>query len=114
MNTITFDPEKAKRVESAVCSEFGTTLSEVVSFRDSLAKKVVVFVLTKKYGYDKRVLGYKYQMTYLYVPTVISELEFMIKMVPAFELKINAVLKRIEDEKILETAGNRNFATALS
>lgn len=114
MNPTTFDTEKAKQVETAVCSEFGTTLSEVVSFRDSLAKKVVVFVLTTRLGYDKRILGHKYQMSYLYVPTVISEIEYMVKVVPGFELKINAVLKSIENEKILDTARNRNFATALS
>jgi len=114
MKTTTFDTEKAKRVESAVCSEFGTTLSEIVSFRDSLAKKVVVFVLSKQYGYDKRILGYKYQMSYLYVPTVVSELEYMAKVVPGFELKINAVLKSVENEKNLDIARNRNFATALS
>jgi hypothetical protein len=114
MNTTTFDTEKAKRVESVVCSEFGTTLSEIVSFRDSLVKKVVVFVLLKQYGYDKRILGHKYQMTYLYVPTVIFEIERMLIVVPGFELKMNAVLKRIEDEKVLDISGNRHFATALS
>lgn len=114
MNTTTFDTEKAKRVESAVCSEFGTMISEIVSFRDSLAKKVVVFILTKQFGYDKRILGHKYQMTYLYVPTVVFEMEQMLKVVPGFGLKINAVLKIIKNEKILDYAGNRNFAAALS
>lgn len=114
MNTTTFDTEKAKRVESAVCSEFGTTLSEIVSFRDSLAKKVVVFLLSKYCGYDKRMIGHKYQMTYLYVPTVVSELEYMIKVVPGLNNKINAVLKQIDNEKTLDTARNRHLASALS
>ena len=114
MNPTTFDTEKAKQVETAVCGEFGTVLSDVVSFRDSLAKKVVVFILTKQFGYDKRIIGHKYQMTYLYVPTVVLEMEQMLKIVPGFGLKINAVLKMIENEKILDYAGNRNFAAALS
>lgn len=114
MNTTTFDTEKAKQVETAVCSEFGTTLSEIVSFRDSLAKKVVVFILTTRFSCDKRILGHKYQISYLYVPTVVSELEYMAKVVPGFEMKINAVLKSIENEKILDNARNRDFATALS
>jgi hypothetical protein len=114
MNTISFDTEKAKLVERTVCREFGTTLSDIVSFRDSLAKKVVVFLLTKQYGYDKRILGHKYQMTYLYVPTVVAELEHLMKVVPGFEGKINAILKQLDDEKILDLAGSRNFAPALS
>jgi hypothetical protein len=114
MNASTFDTEKAKLVETAVCSEFGTTLSEIVSFKDSLAKKVVVFVLFKILGYDKRILGHKYQMTYLYVPTVVLEMESMMKMVPGFELKINSVLKSVEYEKNLDGSRNRNFATAVS
>lgn len=114
MNTTTFDTEKAKQVETAVCSEFRTTLSEVVSFRDSLVKKVVVFVLSTRFGYDKRVLGHKYQMTYLYVPAVIQEIEYMMKVVSGFELRINVVLKSIENEKTLDSKRNRNFATALS
>lgn len=114
MNTITFDTEKAKQVETAVCSEFGTTLSEIVSFRDSLAKKVVVFILSKLYGYDKRILGHKYQMTYLYVPTVIFEINRMMQVVPGLELKINAVLKIVENEKDLDLSRNRNLETVIS
>lgn len=114
MNTITFDTKKAKQVEKAVCSEFGTTLSEIVSFRDSLAKKVVVFILFKNLGYDKRMIGHKYQMTYLYVPTVVEEMEALLKTVPGFELKINSVLKIVKDEKVLDQSRTRSLETALS
>jgi len=110
MNTISFDTEKAKLVEMAVCSEFGTTLSEIVRFRDSLAKKVVVFILSTQFGYDKRILGHKYQMTYLYVPTVIEETKRMMVVVPAFGEKINAVLKSIENEvKEMGAVGRGNI-----
>ena len=114
MNTITFDTEKAKQVETAVCSEFGNSVSEIVGFGDTVFKKVVVFVLHKHLGYDKRMIGHKYQMTYLFVPTVVDEVGRMIKMVSGFESKINAVLKRIENEKTLEHTRNRSIETALS
>ena len=110
MKPTTFDTEKAKQVEQAVCREFGTTISDIVSYRDSLAKKVVVFVLDKLYGYDKRILGHKYQMTYLYVPTVVYEIELNIKIVPGFENKINAIIKSIENEvEKMGTMGRRYF-----
>jgi len=114
MNTITFDTEKAKLVEKAVCREFGCGIADIVSFGDTMTKKVVVFLLIKQYGYDKRILGHKYQITYLYVPTVVAELEHMIKVVPGFELKMNAIIQQLDDEKTLDTAGSRNFAPALS
>lgn len=114
MNTITFDTEKAKRVESLVCCEFGCAISEIVSFRDSIFKKVVVFLLSKLYGYDKRMIGHKYQMTYLYVPTAISEIEDYIKMKSGFETKINSILKQIDNEKILDPKRIRHSFEAVS
>ncbi|MGQ7945035.1 hypothetical protein [Flavobacterium sp. WC2509] len=95
MKTITFDTENAKIVEQAISSEFGCRVSEIVSLRDSLVKKVIVFLLSKTKKYDARTLGHKYQISYLYVPTVIAEMEYMIKTVPVFETKINNVYERI-------------------
>lgn len=114
MNTITFDTEKAKHVESLVCGEFGCAISEIVSFKDSIFKKVVVFLLSKHYGYDKRMIGHKYQMTYLFVPTVVSELETMMKRIPLFETKINTILKQIDNEKILDPKGIRHSFEVVS
>jgi len=114
MNTTTFDTEKAKQVETAVCREFGSSIAEVLGYGDTMAKKVVVFVLFNYLGYDKRVIGHKYQMTYLYVPTVVSEIEFLIKTLSSFETKINEVLKNCIHEKNLDTARDRDLATALS
>lgn len=114
MNTITFDTEKAKLVERAVCREFGCGIADIVSFGDTMTKKVVVFLLTKQYGYDKRIIGHKYQMTYLYVPTVIAKMEFMMKVVPGFELKMNAIIQQLDNEKTLDSAGIRDFATDVS
>lgn len=95
MKTITFDTENAKIVEQAISSEFGCRVSEIVSLRDSLVKKVIVFLLSKTKNYDARSLGHKYQMSYLYVPTVIAEMEYLVKTVPDFEMKINNVYERI-------------------
>jgi hypothetical protein len=63
---------------------------------------VIVFILSKTQNYDARTLGHKYQISYLYVPTVIVEVEYLIKTVPAFETKINKVY-----EKILDAGGKR-------
>lgn len=99
MKTTTFDSDYAKIMEQAISSEFGCRVSEIVSLRDSLGKKVVVFLLTKTKNYDARTLGHKYQISYLYVPTVIQEIEYMVKTVPGFESKINAIYERIDFER---------------
>jgi len=96
METITFDTEYTKKLEFAISVEFSCKISEIVSLRDSLVKKVIVFLLSKTKNYDARTLGHKYQISYLYVPTVIAEMEYMIKTVPGFEMKINAVLKTLD------------------
>lgn len=112
MKTTTFDTENAKIVEQAISSEFGCRVSEIVSLRDSLVKKVVVFILTKTKEYDARTLGHKYQISYLYVPTVITEMEYLIKTVPGFESKINAILKNIDYEvEEMGALGGRNFSS---
>jgi hypothetical protein len=96
MKTITFDAENAYIVEQAISSEFGCRISEIVSLRDSLVKKVVVFILFKTKEYDARTLGAHYQISWLYVPTVIQEMEYLVKTVPGFELKINKIYERID------------------
>jgi hypothetical protein len=95
MKTIAFDTKKAEMVERAISAEFGCKVSEIVSLRDSLFKKVVVFILSKTQHYDARVLGVKYQISYLYIPTVIAEMEHLIKTVPLFESKIKNVYEQI-------------------
>ncbi|WP_119792070.1 hypothetical protein [Flavobacterium anhuiense] len=95
MKTITFDSEKANAVEKAVSEVFGCRVSEIVSLRDTLVKKVVVYILFKTENCCSRVLAANYQISYLYVPTVIAELEYMKKVVPGFESKIESVLKKI-------------------
>jgi hypothetical protein len=96
MKTTTFDTENAEIIEQIVCTEFGCRISEIVSLRDSFVKKVVVFLLCKTQNYDVRLLAVKYQISHLYIPTAVAEIEYMVKTVPGFELKINNVYERIE------------------
>ena len=102
MKTTTFDTEKANSIEQAVCSEFGFSISDIVSFRDAMAKKVVVFLLVKYLGLDKRMVGKMYQMSYLYVPTVIAEMEQMEKVVAVCKVKIVLIINQLKNEKILD------------
>lgn len=114
MKTITFNTEIAKMAEQCISIEFGCRVSEIVSLRDTLVKKVVVFLLSKTEGYDARTLGHKYQLCYLYVPTVIKEMEYMVKTVPGFESKINNIIKKIENAKVLDIGGTDNCKKILS
>jgi hypothetical protein len=95
MNTISFDAEKAALVEAAVCCEFGNSISEIVSIKDTLVKKVVVFILSNQYGFGNRIIGHKYQMTYLYVPTVVLEITTLLKSDVSFNDKVTNVFKQI-------------------
>lgn len=99
MNTITFDTEKAKQIEAAVCCEFGTGISDIVSIRDTMAKKVVVFILSQHFKFGNRIIGHKYQMTYLFIPMVILEIENLIKLVPGVGIKIDTILKKYSMRK---------------
>jgi hypothetical protein len=58
-------------------------------------KKVVVFFLVTEHGFNKRNIGLKYQITYLYVPTVVSEIEYQIKKYKGLQQSIQRI-KEIE------------------
>ncbi|QGK72823.1 hypothetical protein [Flavobacterium sp. SLB02] len=98
MKTIAFDAEYANKLELAISSEFGCNRSEILSLRDSFVKKVTVFILFKTKDYDTRVLGANYQISWLYIPTVIKEIEYMLKVVPGFEIKIKNVYQLISEK----------------
>lgn len=101
MKTITFDENKAKEIEQIVCGVFGFYPLDIVRIKDTFSKKVVVFLLFKYFGFDKRNIGRAYQMTYLYVPTVVAEMESMYDRECEFEFKIDCVLKKMGyEEKI--------------
>jgi hypothetical protein len=93
--TITFDKEKAVELEQAVCSVFGCEVSDLLGYPDTIFKKVVVYVLHRFLDYDSRSIGRAYQMTYLYVPTVVDEMEFQMLVVGGFRDKIVEVCKKI-------------------
>lgn len=98
MNAIPFDQLKAKEVEAIVCETFGCRIADIVCYSDTVFKKVVVYVLSKFYAYDRRSIGHAYQMTYLYVPTVVEEMEVQMRLLTGFRDKIVEVLKRVEYE----------------
>ncbi|MBF04999.1 MAG: hypothetical protein CMP76_17115 [Flavobacterium sp.] len=73
--TILYNEDIAKEVETAVMCVFGCKLTDLVGFFDTDYKKIVVFVLSKLYGFDKRNIAQAYSMSYMYVPTVVDEIE---------------------------------------
>lgn len=106
MKAITFDTEEAKIIEAAICLEFGCSLNEIVCFKNTFFKKVVVYFLVKIKSYKDRNVGLKYQITYLYIPTVIKEIDYMIKVVPGFKTKIDKIINIITNEKIMDCSTN--------
>lgn len=112
MKPTTFDIEKAKSVECAVCSEFECSVSDIVSLTDTMVKKVVVFVLRKFYDFNIHQIGNAYKMTYLYVPTVVNELENRFLNDVIFRNKIITVCNEIgyRYEKSLDFGRSRNIA----
>ena len=106
-NTTTFNDDNAKAVENAVMLEFGAKYSELISITDTTSKKVVVFILNRLFGYDKRIIGRIYQMTYLYVPTVVEQVEYQYLVDISFREKIINICKIIGYEYKLE-----EYATA--
>ncbi|MFT5760910.1 MAG: hypothetical protein ACI8WA_000011 [Polaribacter sp.] len=73
--TYTYNEAKAKQVENAVMQVFQCSISDLIGNSDTQYKKVVVFILNKLLGYDKRNIGVAYSITYLFVPTVVNEIE---------------------------------------
>jgi hypothetical protein len=62
---------------------------------------VVVFLLVTEHGFNKRNIGLKYQITYLYVPTVVSEIEYQIKNI-GITAKYPAHKRAIDYEKVMD------------
>lgn len=113
MKTTTFDLMKMQAIDLAVCKEFECRICDLVNVADTFQKKVVVFILTH-YGYDKRTIGQRYQMTYLYVPTVVAETEHMMKVVLGFKEKINRILNIIDYGENLDFDRSWYFNQAIS
>jgi hypothetical protein len=95
MNTITFfDTDKAIAIETAVMTEMDCSIYKIIGGNNTMEKKVVVFLLTKLFGYNWRIIGRKYQITYLYVPTVVQQLQYQYKVDLNFKKMINNILKK--------------------
>lgn len=109
METISFDIRKAKIIEDAVCEEFGCSIAEILCFKNTFFKKVVVYLLVKVHGYNKRNIGLHYLITYLYVPTVVEELEWKYRNVVVFKKSISNLCKKIGYESDLDLGGKHNF-----
>lgn len=90
-----YNEEIAKQVEDAVMQVYGCRFSEIVGCIDTPSKKVVVFILSKLFDFDKRNIAVAYSMTYLYVPTVVDEIEMQFIISPAAREKIINVSKLI-------------------
>jgi len=91
--TTAFDKEKCAAVETAVMKVLDCNIHEIVNFPDTFSKKVVVFVLSKFYDFDKYNLARAYQITYLYVPTVVEQMEFQLLTDWHFREKVSLILK---------------------
>lgn len=98
----TYDEMKAKEVEKAVIGEFDCQLKDIVSSRDTLVKRVVVFVLFKFYGYQKRNIGAVYSVTWLYIPKLSELIENTMVHDADFREKVLNVLKKCGYEKVLD------------
>lgn len=87
--------EKAKQIEAAIIATYGCELKRIVSLKDTVEKKVLVFFMYKLLGFNKRTIGHAYQMTYLYVPTVVDEVEIQYMLDEKFREKIITIGKLI-------------------
>lgn len=102
MKTITFDINMAEALEAAVCDVFACSVYEIVGMRYTLSKKVVVFILNDLFGYNHRIIGRKYQLSHLYVPTIVNQIAYQFKVDLGFKAKVNEVKKRIGYEGVLD------------
>lgn len=95
MNTSAFNKDYASEVENSVMLYFGAKLSAIVGNYDSIEKKAVVFILKKYLDFNQRHLARAYSINYLYVPTVVEQMEYQMKVDVLFKEKINQVLESI-------------------
>ena len=112
--TTAFDKQKCAAVEQAVMQVLDCNLHEIVNFPDTFSKKVVVFVLSKFYDFDKRNIGQAYQMTYLYVPTVVDEMEFRLLTDWKFREQISLILNKLNYAAKVDFIGNRIASKAMA
>jgi hypothetical protein len=100
MKTTVFDPAIATDVENAVMNCFGCERHEIVQYRDSEVKKVVVFILLHHFGFNKRIIGWNYRITHWYVPTAAEEVKAKCEFDEGFKAKVDALLNSVESLKV--------------
>jgi hypothetical protein len=100
MKTTAFDPAIATDVENAVMKYFGCERHDIIQYRDSEVKKVVVFILFHHFGFNKRIIGWNYKMTHWYVPTAADEVKQLYEHNSAFKEKIDHLFNVLRDLKV--------------
>ncbi|WP_298220862.1 hypothetical protein [Flavobacterium sp.] len=97
-----YNSETVKKLETAVCQIFDCKYSDIIGFADTVPKKVVVFILSKLYGFSKYKIASEYKMTDLYVPTVVEKMEL--------QMLRNAVFR----DKIISVCHQMNFKCSIN
>jgi hypothetical protein len=60
-------------------TEMDCSIYKIIGSNNTMEKSGC-FLLTKLFGYNWRIIGRKYQITYLYVPTVVQQLTYQYKV----------------------------------
>ncbi len=95
MKPTAFDNAVATEVENAVMAVYGCERHDIIQFKDSDVKKVVVFILYHHMGYNKRFIGLNYRITHWYVPTASDEVKVLYERDGVVREKIDRVLSKI-------------------
>lgn len=95
-----FNQDVSTAVENAVIRVFECDRCEILQYKDTDMKKLVVFILFQFYKYDWHFVGKAYQMTYLYVPTVADDGYYRYNTDDVFREKVDLVLEIVRLLKI--------------
>jgi hypothetical protein len=96
MKNMLFDAAIATDVENAVITYFGCERHDIVQYRDSEVKKVVVFILLHHFGFNKRIIGWNYRITHWYVPTAAKEVKARCDVDNEFSRNVFGVLDSVK------------------
>jgi hypothetical protein len=114
MNTTNFDKEICERVEQAAMRVLDCDLHTIVGYMDSEPKKVVVFLLSKFYDFDKYNLGNAYQMYHGFVETVVELYEFKLLSCEVFRGVVCEILNKCSYGSNLDIRGSGIVAKAMA
>lgn len=91
-------------LHGAIQREFSCSLAKIVSFPDTLEKKIAVFILKHFQGYDSKDIGLAYCITWLYVPTVVNQMMDRYSREPIFRERLMRILNELENAEETESA----------